>query len=105
MTNKVIDSTDENFKTDIKASSVVLVDFWAPWCGPCKALTPRLEELAKETEGLTVVKLNIDDHSEIAAKMGVRSIPTLALFSEGVHVGTKVGALSKEDLKNFLRTV
>lgn len=103
MTDKIINTTDENFNKDIQASKVVLVDFWAPWCGPCRMLTPRLEELANEIPELTVVKLNIDEHSEVAAKMGVRSIPTLALYSEGVHVGTKVGALSKEDLKSFLK--
>lgn len=103
MTDKIINATDASFATDVNASKLVLVDFWAPWCGPCRTLTPRLEELAKETPDLTVVKLNIDEHSEVAAKMGVRSIPTLALYSEGVHVGTKVGALSKEDLKSFLK--
>ncbi len=104
MSDKIIQLTDDAFETDvIKASAPVLVDFWAEWCGPCKMIAPLLNEIAEEYEGkVTIGKLNIDENAETPPKYGVRGIPTLLLFKEGAVAATKVGALSKTQLKAFL---
>lgn len=101
---KIIHLTDNSFEnTVLKAEGLTLVDFWAEWCGPCKMIAPILEEIAEEYDGrLTVTKINIDEHPETAPKYGIRGIPTLLLFSNGELVATKVGALSKGQLKEFL---
>ncbi|WKX26784.1 thioredoxin TrxA [Tatumella ptyseos] len=101
---KIVHLTDSSFDTDVlKAEGVTLVDFWAEWCGPCKMIAPILDEIAEEYEGkLTIAKLNIDDNPETAPKYGIRGIPTLLLFKAGEVVATKVGALSKGQLKEFL---
>lgn len=92
--------TDAQFDAEVLKSDVpVIVDFWAPWCGPCKIIGPRLEELAKEHDGkVKVVKLNVDEEREWAGKFGVMSIPTLMLFKEGQAAGQIVGAVSKEEI-------
>jgi thioredoxin len=93
----VVEVTDETFEAEvIKAETPVLVDFWAPWCGPCKALGPVLSEIADErnTE-LKVVKVNIDDNQEYAFKLGVMSIPTLVVFKDGQPIDKIVGAHPK----------
>ena len=104
MSDKIIHLSDDSFDTDVlKASGPVLVDFWAEWCGPCKMIAPILDEIAEEYEGrLTITKLNIDDNRGTAPKYGIRGIPTLLLFRDGEVVATKVGALSKGQLKEFL---
>ncbi|HFI1933140.1 TPA: thioredoxin TrxA [Yersinia enterocolitica] len=104
MSDKIIHLSDDSFDTDVlKASGLVLVDFWAEWCGPCKMIAPILDEIAEEYEGkLTITKLNIDDNQGTAPKYGIRGIPTLLLFRDGEVVATKVGALSKGQLKEFL---
>jgi thioredoxin len=96
--------TDENFEAEVLQSSLpVLVDYWAEWCGPCRAIAPILDEIASEYEGrLKVAKLNIDDNEVTPAKYGIRGIPTLMLFKDGSIEATKVGALQKSQLTAFV---
>jgi len=92
--------TDINFAAEVlEASQAVLVDFWAPWCGPCRIVAPHLEELNSERDDLTVVKLNVDENPETAAKYGIMSIPTLILFKNGQVAKQVVGALPKARLQ------
>ncbi|MEL6964370.1 MAG: thioredoxin TrxA [Pseudomonadota bacterium] len=96
----IIETTDSSFETDVlKSDTPVVVDFWAEWCGPCKAIAPHLEELASEkgTE-IKVAKVNIDDNPLTPTKYGVRGIPTLMLFKDGELAATKVGAVPKSKL-------
>jgi thioredoxin 1 len=101
MSDKIANLTTESFKSAIAASTTpVLVDFWAPWCGPCKAIAPTLEELANELDGkLKIAKVNIDDNDAIAAEYGVRAIPTMILFKGGQVAETLVGMMPKAALK------
>ncbi|HEX6713948.1 MAG TPA: thioredoxin [Thermoleophilaceae bacterium] len=95
--------TDNNFAAEVlEASQPVLVDFWAPWCGPCRIIAPHLEELDNEREDLTVVKMNVDENPETAAKYGIMSIPTLLLFKNGQVAKQVVGALPKARLQQEL---
>ena len=96
--------TDDTFESEVlQAQSPVLVDYWAEWCGPCKAIAPTLEEVAKEYSGkLKIAKVNVDENQEIPRKYGIRGIPTLMLFKNGNIEATKVGALSKSQLTAFL---
>ena len=93
--------TSDNFKSTVESSTVpVLVDFWAPWCGPCKAIAPVLEELAGEMAGkLSIGKVDVDENGEIAAQYNVRAIPTLILFKDGQVAEQFVGLVGKSDLK------
>lgn len=97
-------ATDESFKADVIESDVpVLVDFWAPWCGPCRAVAPLLEALDAELAGRAkVVKVNVDDNRAVAGALGVRSIPTLVVFKGGQAVEGAVGALSMAELKRLI---
>ena len=97
--------SDTNFAEEIlKADKPALVDFWAPWCGPCKALGPLVEALADEYhDRVKVGKINIDDNPKTAANYGVRSIPTLILFKEGKVLDTLIGLVPKDRLETFLK--
>ncbi|XLQ11963.1 MAG: thioredoxin [cyanobacterium endosymbiont of Epithemia adnata isolate EadnSB Bon19] len=102
--SKPAEVTDEKFKDDVLNSDIpVLVDFWAPWCGPCRMVAPVVEEIAEQYEGqVKVVKLNTDDNPQIASQYGIRSIPTLMIFKEGQRVDMVVGAVPKTTLANTI---
>lgn len=104
MSDNIINTTDDSFDTDVLGSDTpVLVDFWAEWCGPCKMIAPVLEEIAEEFAGkVKVAKLNIDENEATAPKFGIRSIPTLILFKNGNAEATKIGAVSKSELVEFI---
>lgn len=104
MSNPILTISDESFESDVlNASTPVLLDFWAEWCGPCKMIAPILEELAGEYTGkVQIAKINVDEHNETPAKYGVRGIPTLILFKGGKVEATQVGARTKSQLAAFL---
>ncbi|UDM18228.1 thioredoxin TrxA [Vogesella sp. XCS3] len=104
MSDLILHVTDDSFEQQVlNADAPVLVDYWAEWCGPCKMIAPILDDVAKEYEGrLVVAKLNIDQNEATPPKFGIRGIPTLMLFKGGEVAATKVGALSKTQLIEFL---
>lgn len=100
----LVEITDQNFEEEVKNSDkLVLVDFWAPWCGPCKMLGPILEELGSELKNVKIVKMNIDEHLAIPSEMGIRSIPTMMIFKDGKNIDTKLGVLPKNTIKSWLQ--
>jgi thioredoxin 1 len=106
MAGTLTEVTDANFQAEvIESSQPVLVDFWAPWCGPCRVVAPVLEEIASERPDLRVVKLNVDENQQTAATFQVLSIPTLILFRGGQAVKTVVGAYPKKKLEEELQPV
>ena len=106
MNNNVIIGTDFNFETEVLTSQTpVLVDFWAPWCGPCRMVAPVVEEIANELQGkLKVVKINTDENYNVASKYGIMSIPTLGIFKQGKLVDSVIGAVPKNYLLSKLNT-
>ena len=102
----LINITDEEFEDSIlKNSGVCLVDFWAEWCGPCKQISPILEEIAsEENNDVTIAKINIDENPRVATDYGIRSIPTMLLFVNGELKGTKVGAQPKQELNDWIKS-
>ena len=98
---KVVQITDHDFDEQvIKGKGLILVDFWAEWCGPCRMVAPILDELAVEYEGqVTIAKLNVDENREAASRFGIRSIPTILFFKDGAQVEQVIGALPKSALK------
>ena len=106
MNDKIVHTSDENFEADVlNSEKVVLIDFWAEWCGPCKMIAPLLDEAADQyADKLKIAKLNIDENPNTPAKYQIRSIPTLMLFKDGSVLAQKLGAMPKKDLTDFLET-
>ena len=104
MADNVIEFNDQNFDSDVLESKTpVLVDFWAVWCGPCKAIAPIIEEIASDYSGKVAVgKVDVDNNNQVAMKYGIRSIPTLLLFNNGEVVDQVIGNVGKENIESML---
>ena len=99
----VLTVTTENFENEVlRSEKQVLIDFWAPWCGPCRMLSPVVDEIAEETDVAVIGKVNVDDNGELAQRFGVMSIPTLILFRDGKPVAQTVGVQSKQAILDML---
>ncbi len=98
----VIIGTNGNFKDLIASEKTTVVDFWAPWCGPCKTLGPILDTVAQENPGVQVVKVDVDENSDLSVEYGIRSIPTVFIFKSGELVNKFVGVKSKEEITNLI---
>ncbi|MBQ7931668.1 MAG: thioredoxin [Clostridia bacterium] len=99
----IIELTKENFETEaVKSDKPVLIDFWATWCGPCRMLSPIVDEIAEERDDIKVCKINVDDEGDLAAQFGVMSIPTLILMDKGEVKATSVGYKPKKDVLAFI---
>jgi len=106
VSDQIVSTSDANFETDVLKSDLpVLVDYWAEWCGPCKMISPILDEIARSYQGkLRIAKVNVDENAQLTQKYGIRSIPTLMLFKDGNVQAQKIGALSKSQLAAFIET-
>ena len=98
-----IKSTDETFEKLKKENKNLLLDMWAPWCGPCLQISPALEQISEEMKEVTVAKHNIDEEPNTPTKYGVRGIPTMILMKDGNHVSTKVGAVPKSEIVSWIK--
>jgi thioredoxin 1 len=99
----IVNVSDQTFGNEVEGQGTVVVDFWAPWCGPCKMLAPILDELSSELgDSVKIAKLNVDENPETASRFGVMSIPTLIFFKDGQPVDKVVGLNSKDSLKNIV---
>ena len=102
--SNIIETDDSNFESEVLKSDIpVIVDFWAPWCGPCKAIAPILEQISDEQgDKIKIVKVNVDDNQKYAADFGIRSIPTLLIFNNGELKNQIVGAIPKAEIEKFI---
>lgn len=102
----VTELNDSNFDEFVEKNSIAVIDCWAPWCGPCRRMTPILEEISKERgDKAGIAKLNVDDNQGISIRFGIRAIPTLLIFKDGVLVETLVGLRQKEDIIEYIDTM
>jgi len=102
----VVELSDSNFDKFVKDNKIAIIDCWAPWCGPCVRMTPIMEQLSTELEGQAgVAKLNVDKNQAISVRFGIRAIPTILIFKEGVLVETLVGLRGKDDILEYIKMV
>ena len=100
-----VNVNQDTFESEVlKSSTPVLVDFWAPWCGPCKAVAPVLEEISKEMQNIKVAKINVDENSDLAVQFRIQSIPSLMIFKDGKVVASRVGGSTKTDITNWINS-
>lgn len=103
MAHNIVEITDDNFEQNVlQSDKLVVVDFWAEWCGPCRMVGPILEELASENTNVVIGKMNVDDNPEVPTQMGIRNIPTLLFFKGGKVVNKFVGATSKSEYQKII---